>query len=58
MKAFLFLTIFFLPKQELSTSIQINASPEEVWNQLVNFKSYPEWNSFIKTINGTPEIGE
>ena len=58
MKAFLFIAIFFLPKQELSTSIQINASPEEVWNKLVDFESYPEWNSFIKSIRGTPEIGE
>jgi hypothetical protein len=51
-------SLFTLPKQELSTSIQISASPEEVWNQLVEFESYPEWNSFIKTINGIPEIGE
>jgi hypothetical protein len=51
-------SLFFLPKQELSTSIQISASPEEVWNQLVEFESYPEWNSFIKLIRRTPEIGE
>ena len=34
------------------TEIEINASAGIVWNQLTNFKQYPEWNPFIKQISG------
>jgi len=43
--------------KELKTSIEINASPEEIWRILLEFENYPEWNPFIKGIEGTPEIG-
>ena len=42
---------------ELNTQITINASPEEIWNVLIDFKSYPDWNPFITSIEGTPETG-
>ena len=39
----------------LHTEIIINATPEEIWNELTDFHSYPDWNPFITTITGTPE---
>jgi hypothetical protein len=38
----------------LYTSIVINATPAKVWEVLTNFNSYPDWNPFIRSINGTP----
>jgi len=43
--------------KEIHTSIEINATPEVVWDILMNFKAYPQWNPFIKSILGTPEVG-
>lgn len=39
--------------KQIHTAIQINATPEKVWKVLTSFDKYHEWNSFIKTINGT-----
>ncbi len=41
----------------LYTSIVINATPAKVWEVLTNFNSYPDWNPFIRSINGTPAPG-
>ncbi len=41
----------------LYTSIVINAIPAKVWEVLTNFTSYPDWNPFIRSINGTPAPG-
>jgi len=45
-------------KKELYTEIEINASPAEVWRILTDFADYPNWNPFIKSIEGKPEAGE
>jgi hypothetical protein len=42
----------------IATEIYINASPATVWSVLMDFKSYPEWNPFLKSINGKPKVGE
>ena len=39
------------------TEILINASPEKVWQEFVNFENYPSWNPFIKSLKGTPIVG-
>ena len=39
----------------ISTEIEISASDEEVWQVLSDFDAYPEWNPFIKTIEGKLE---
>jgi hypothetical protein len=39
-------------RKELTTEIQINASPEKVWSVLTDFKNYPLWNPFITSIKG------
>ena len=46
-----------LSTQQLHTEINIKASPDVVWNHLVNFKKYPEWNPFIKKASGSLTVG-
>ena len=36
---------------------EIDASPEDVWQVLTDFDAYPEWNPFIRSIQGNPEVG-
>jgi len=42
--------------KHITTSIQINADLQTVWNILTDFDAYPEWNPFIKSIEG--EVAE
>ncbi|OVE85191.1 SRPBCC domain-containing protein [Natronolimnobius baerhuensis] len=37
---------------------EIDAPPEVVWNVLLEFDSYPEWNPFVRAIEGVPATGE
>jgi hypothetical protein len=41
----------------LDTEIAIDATPEQVWDVLVDFEHYPEWNPFIVSMAGRPEVG-
>jgi len=43
---------------EIKTEILINATPDKVWQVLTDFKSYAEWNPFIKSLTGTVQKGE
>ena len=43
---------------EIKTEIIIEASAEKVWNILMDFERYPDWNPFIKSISGKPQVGE
>jgi hypothetical protein len=43
---------------ELFTEIEINASPERVWQLLTDLDRFPEWNPFIQRISGTVVQGE
>ena len=43
--------------RELTTQIEIDASPERVWDVLTDFASYGEWNPFIRSIVGKPDVG-
>ncbi len=38
-------------KKEIKTQIQINSSPQQVWQVLSNFENYG-WNPFVKSIIG------
>lgn len=42
---------------EIKTKIRINAPPEKVWEILTNFDAYPNWNPFIKYIEGQVCVG-
>lgn len=41
----------------IHTTIDINASPAQVWDVLTDFASYSEWNPFIKKIEGDIALG-
>jgi hypothetical protein len=43
--------------KEIKTQIIIQASPEKVWSILTDFKNYPEWNPFIRSIDGNTLAG-
>lgn len=42
---------------EITTDIVINATPEKVWSIFTDFKNYPVWNPFIKSIDGDVKVG-
>ncbi|WP_216639105.1 SRPBCC domain-containing protein [Flammeovirga sp. SJP92] len=42
---------------EIKTKILINATSEKVWTILTDFKNYPQWNPFIKSLTGDVKIG-
>ena len=42
---------------QLKTSIQINATPNQVWEVFSNFENYGKWNPFIKSIKGEVKTG-
>jgi hypothetical protein len=44
--------------KELHSQIEIDASPERVWDILTDFASYPQWNPFIRHISGALKVGE
>jgi hypothetical protein len=39
------------------TAIDIDATPDRVWEVLSDFSAYPEWNPFIVRANGKAEAG-
>ncbi|PHR31990.1 MAG: polyketide cyclase [Fluviicola sp.] len=45
-------------KHQISTTITIHATVETVWNIFTKFEDYPNWNPFIKSIQGTIKVGE
>jgi hypothetical protein len=42
---------------EIITEIEIEATAEKLWNILLDFPSYPEWNPFVRSIAGVAKIG-
>jgi hypothetical protein len=43
--------------KEIQTEIEIQASPNTIWNILMDFDHYPDWNPFIKSISGVETEG-
>jgi hypothetical protein len=43
---------------ELNTEIEINASSETVWNLLTSTSRFPEWNPFIRRLQGELKVGQ
>jgi len=44
--------------KEIKTSIIIKAKPDKVWKVFTDFKEYPTWNPFIKSLTGEIEEGK
>ena len=42
---------------QVYTEIIIKSSKEKVWQTLLDFQNYPNWNSFIKKIEGNSALG-
>ena len=43
--------------KSIHTEIEINAPASKVWEILMDFEKYPEWNPFIKSISGDAQVG-
>ena len=43
--------------RRLHTEIEIQASPDRVWEALTDFAAYPDWNPFIVQAAGQPVSG-
>ncbi len=43
--------------KELNTEILISAPAERVWEILMDFERYPQWNPFVRTISGEATEG-
>jgi len=43
---------------EILSNIDIAATPERVWSILTDLVAYPDWNPFIRSINGHIETGK
>lgn len=45
-------------EHRLHTTIDIEAPPEVVWEILTDLDAYSDWNPFIVSAKGEPEVGE
>jgi hypothetical protein len=43
--------------KRIQTQIDIAAPPEQVWQHLTDFESYPDWNPFVRSLEGSPAPG-
>lgn len=44
-------------RELVRSEIEIDAAPERVWQVLTDFGAYPEWNSFITSVEGEARAG-
>ncbi len=44
--------------KEVRTEIEIQASPEKVWQTIIDLEKWTEWNPFIHHIIGKAKLGE
>ena len=43
--------------RRIETAIDIAASADRVWSVLIDFAAYPDWNPFIRRLQGDAEVG-
>lgn len=46
------------PSQTSTTATAIDAPREEVWRLLMDFDSYPEWNPYMRVVQGRAAVGQ
>jgi hypothetical protein len=37
---------------KIATEVAVQATPDRIWNTLIDFGAYPEWNRFMKAVRG------
>lgn len=42
--------------KQIKTEIVIDSTPEKIWEVLMDFNNYPNWNPFIQSIEGEQSI--
>ncbi|WP_019867848.1 SRPBCC domain-containing protein [Methylovulum miyakonense] len=42
---------------EIKTEIEIASEPERLWSILTDFAAYPQWNPFVRSIQGEAKTG-
>jgi hypothetical protein len=42
----------------VETYVDIDAPPQQVWDVLVDFPAWPDWNPFIPKVDGSLEVGQ
>ena len=42
----------------IKVGVYIDAPPSRVWQTLMDFAAYPEWNPFVVKIDGEPSVGQ
>jgi len=42
----------------IQDSVLIKATSEEIWQVLLDFENYHQWNSLLQYIDGQPKLGE
>ena len=43
--------------KEIHTEIEVNAGAEKVWRVLTDFAAYPDWNPFVRRVEGEVNVG-
>ena len=44
-------------RRVLEHTIDIHATPEQVWEALTGFDAYSGWNPFMRSVSGAPQVG-
>src|SRR5436190_8591396 len=44
-------------RRVLEHTIDIHATPEQVWEALTGFDAYAGWNPFMRSVSGAPQVG-
>ncbi|MBF0280919.1 MAG: SRPBCC domain-containing protein [SAR324 cluster bacterium] len=55
--AFLTSSVLLGCSETIHTSIEIEASSQDTWHILTDFKNYPEWNTFVQKVEGDVSPG-